>query len=360
MCTHPIYIQKRNKLGNLRAYRCRCGKCPQCKKQDRQEWSFRMLQELRCHKSGVFVTLTYNDANLPVNSDGIGTLNYLDIQKWLKRLRFTLSSIGSDSHLRYWVCGEYGKKRARPHYHLILYGLKPSEFYLINKSWGKGFVYLGYNLSPKCINYVSKYVQKQGAIKYNSQLIGSDDWCTRNNVTIPFRHMSLGLGKNYLSEQAINYHLGISSQKLKDSLPVILNSKLCYLNPILYVTTLSNDKGKVFYQPLPRYYRRKIFFENSKFDFLDTTSNQIRDFLYEKSIRYYCDPNYRVDVDSVPLRTDLIDSTKSLLSIDKSERNQAFIVTDLVKTMLQTEDYCDLSQDELSFLDNPHHQQIFW
>ena len=36
----------------------------------------------------------------------------------------------------------------------------------------------------------------------------------------------------------------ITPKQLKDSLPIILNSKLCYLNPILYVTTLSNDKGK--------------------------------------------------------------------------------------------------------------------
>ncbi len=360
MCLHPTYIQKRNKLGQLRAYRCRCGKCPQCKKQDRQEWSFRMLQELKCHKSGVFVTLTYNDDNLPTNSDGVGTLNYTDIQKWLKRLRFALTELGSDTQIRYWVCGEYGKRKARPHYHLILYGLKPDEFKLINKTWGKGYVYLGYNLSPKCINYVSKYVQKQGAIKYTPQLIGSDDWCTRNNVTKPFRHMSLGLGKNYLTEQSVRYHLGVTSEPLRDSLPTFLNHNLCYLNPVLYVTTLTNNKGDVYRQPLPRYYRRKIFYDNQMFDYPYTTSNSIRDYLYQQTVRYYCDPNYKVDVDSAPLRDQLLDNRASILSMEQAEQQQPIIVADLVRTMLQPDDYCDLSQDELITLSNPHQKQIFW
>lgn len=360
MCSHPTYIQKRNKLGQLRAYRCRCGKCPQCKKQDRQEWSFRMLQEFKCHKSGVFVTLTYNDDNLPTNSEGAGTLDYDDVQKWLKRLRFALTELGSDTKIRYWACGEYGKRTGRPHYHLILYGLKPEEFKLINQTWGKGFVYIGYNLSPKCINYVSKYVQKQGAIKHAAQLIGSDEWCLRNNVTIPFRHMSLGLGKNYLTEQSIRYHLGLSIQKLKDSLPVFINSQLCYLNPVLYVTTLCNDKGETFRQPLPRYYRRKIFCENTQFDFLDSTVNKIKDYLYQQSVRYYFNPTYQVDIDDVPYRAELLENPKAIQKLEQAERNTPFIAADLVRTMLQTEDYCDLSQEELITLSNPQQQQIFW
>ena len=42
-----------------------CGKCLPCKMRKRSSWSFRLVQELRYSKSAYFITLTYDDFNVP-------------------------------------------------------------------------------------------------------------------------------------------------------------------------------------------------------------------------------------------------------------------------------------------------------
>lgn len=108
-CISPV--KTRNKeTGDWLDYPC--GQCMACRITRRQEWTLRLMLEMGEHEYSYFVTLTYNDENLPEN----GSLKKKDLQKFLKRLRFKHKS----KTIRYFACGEYGDKKKRPHYHVIV------------------------------------------------------------------------------------------------------------------------------------------------------------------------------------------------------------------------------------------------
>lgn len=93
-----------------RAYSYPCGKCAACLITRRQEWTFRLLLELREYEYSYFITLTYDDSHLPEG----GNLLKRDAQLFLKRLRKRVGKF------RYFLCGEYGEKYGRAHYHAII------------------------------------------------------------------------------------------------------------------------------------------------------------------------------------------------------------------------------------------------
>ena len=63
--------------------------------------------------SNSFITLTYNDNNLPHDL----SLNHSHFQKFFKRLRKSLPF----KTVRYYMCGEYGDEFKRPHYHACIF-----------------------------------------------------------------------------------------------------------------------------------------------------------------------------------------------------------------------------------------------
>ena len=46
-----------------------CGKCIACRKAKTREWTLRMLHELDTSDDACFLTLTYDDDNLPVSTN---------------------------------------------------------------------------------------------------------------------------------------------------------------------------------------------------------------------------------------------------------------------------------------------------
>ena len=71
-CTHPI------KMGTGMVVPC--GKCMACRVKRTMEWSVRILDEASYYKTNTFLTLTYNDENLPKD----GSLSKEEVQKYLK------------------------------------------------------------------------------------------------------------------------------------------------------------------------------------------------------------------------------------------------------------------------------------
>lgn len=120
-----------------------CGKCIGCTVDRSRQWATRMMLELRYHEKACFITLTYNDENLPKSSyvDSNGeikdsfTLVKADFQKFMKRLR----KFYQPKEIRYFACGEYGGKTHRPHYHAILFGIDFAEDRQIH-SFNDGYV----------------------------------------------------------------------------------------------------------------------------------------------------------------------------------------------------------------------------
>lgn len=194
-------------------FRIPCGKCLNCKKKRRSDWSLRLEHEYLYSDSALFITLTYNDASIPRNR-GIATLNKKDLQDYIKRLRnshvaYVSRELGirksevknHSKQIRYYAVGEYGSKTNRPHYHILLFNydianLKPIESQWKNTQTGSplGFVDIG-KVSSASINYTTKYMFKQ--------------WGKKDLRQRPFTNMSrrpmigtqfLNQYKNYLRE----------------------------------------------------------------------------------------------------------------------------------------------------------------
>lgn len=149
-----------------------CGKCNFCLQSKRMDWSFRLSQELKRASTAKFVTMTYDEPNLPwkdyVDDSGevhtVPTLNKSDVQLYQKRLRKAHSeawqengSFLSAPAVRYYTVGEYGTKTLRPHYHSILFNVHPEVLSRLPDIWQKGSVQVG-TVTPASIHYVTKYV----------------------------------------------------------------------------------------------------------------------------------------------------------------------------------------------------------
>lgn len=202
-----------------------CGKCSACKMRRRKDWTFRLQQESRHSSSQLFITLTYDNMFLPLDSDGIAHVSKRDCQLFLKLLRKRVSQV-SFNKLRYYLCSEYGPTTLRPHYHMILFNfpidiLEPTL--TIQKCWDKGFIQCGPLLDGGA-SYVSKYVLADFDYNYYPR-------------TKPFSLMSKGLGKDFVNEKIINY---------------------CYAQSTYSIPTSSNSRVV-----LPRYLRQKIFDEET-------------------------------------------------------------------------------------------------
>lgn len=87
-----------------------CGRCLGCRLDYAQQWALRLSLESLYWKNSYFITLTYDDRHV-----GDYCLKKREAQKFLMRLQ------KAHPGCRYFLCGEYGSKTLRPHYHLILF-----------------------------------------------------------------------------------------------------------------------------------------------------------------------------------------------------------------------------------------------
>ena len=93
-----------------------CGQCIGCRLNRSRGWAVRGQCEASLYAHNCFITLTYADENLHYTPSGLPNLFRRDVTLFLKRLRFKFPH-----KIRYFGCGEYGKKFSRPHYHLVLF-----------------------------------------------------------------------------------------------------------------------------------------------------------------------------------------------------------------------------------------------
>lgn len=116
----PCLNPRRMTLNGL-AREFACQKCLECRKGRVRDLSGRALAEKLYCVGSHFVTLTYGvDRRVDGASDvpGAVVLTYSHIKNWLKRLR------NAGYPARYIVAGEYGSKKGRCHWHVILYWTK--------------------------------------------------------------------------------------------------------------------------------------------------------------------------------------------------------------------------------------------
>ena len=159
-----------------------CGRCHECVSASISSLTVRWREQLKESQadSTYFITLTYDDDNLPTNEEGQSVLNYKDVVDFLKRLRrkqdYELDKQGISKeektaimdNLKVQYVGEYGTQGTlRPHYHLVITNLvlpieniESLKDNTIAEIWKKGHVDVKQADTNGTVKYLMKYTYK--------------------------------------------------------------------------------------------------------------------------------------------------------------------------------------------------------
>lgn len=168
MCLYPVKIRPHKKgepRGSGEVIEVSCGKCLECERNKAIEWSFRIMDECSKYEHNAFITLTYSPEFLPDPP----FVSRRELQLFMKSFRQEIAPL----KIRFFACGEYGKKNLRPHYHAIIFGWFPNDAWLwktedgveyfrsaiLEKVWKKGFSVIG-KVTEKTALYCAKYMNK--------------------------------------------------------------------------------------------------------------------------------------------------------------------------------------------------------
>lgn len=179
-CLYPRVVP------NSKGLKVDCGKCLPCRINRTRQWTLRLRHEMQTSKTCVFLTLTYDEQNLPEG----GNVSKDDLQNFISDLR-AICGPG----LRYFFCSEYGETESatnRPHYHGLVFNapdylwIEPcsgasriekrsgksgyisfvNTYY--NDIWRKGFVTVG-TPCPQRIGYLAGYYVSKGRVPEGHQ-----------------------------------------------------------------------------------------------------------------------------------------------------------------------------------------------
>lgn len=208
-----IVFKKRNETGFVSNLQLPCGRCIGCRIETQRQWTLRCVHETKLHERNCALTLTYaSESNynaLPQDSvrphQDVWTaeksarefstiapealngakiahmdnsrsyireveLSIKDHQQFLKKLRER-----TKTKMGFYMCGEYGDKLLRPHYHYLLFGydfpdkkywklsLNGSKLYvskLLTETWGHGHAWIG-EATEQTAAYIAGYVTKK-------------------------------------------------------------------------------------------------------------------------------------------------------------------------------------------------------
>lgn len=169
--TENKFTTNRHKIkGSYHPITIKCQECIGCRNDYSREWGIRNMLESYYHVEKMFITLTYNNSNLPKNN----SLVKKDLQNFIKTLREKLDR-ESKIKIKYFGAGEYGEKTQRPHYHVLIFGYKFKDLKFLKKTqsgnkifrsptleklWRKGISSIGKVTEESCM-YVSQYSMKK-------------------------------------------------------------------------------------------------------------------------------------------------------------------------------------------------------
>jgi len=191
-----------------------CGQCIGCRLERSRQWAIRCVHEASLYDENCFITLTYNDQNMPRDK----SLNVEHFQKFMKRLRKR-----TNAKIRYYHCGEYGEQCAvcgrnrrdchlngctfikslgRPHFHACVfnYDFPDKILYQTNNGidiytsetlsdlWPMGFSTLG-DVTFESAAYTARYITKK--------IFGEDAIDYYQNRKPEYTTMSNGIGKDW-------------------------------------------------------------------------------------------------------------------------------------------------------------------
>lgn len=234
-----------------------CGKCDECLKLRASSWGLRARHEISVHQSNCFLTLTYDNTNLPSPQ-----CMKRPFQLFLKKLR-----VHAKKKLNYMVSHEYGSKTFRPHHHAIIFGYSPNEQRLlhtspsgnplftsteIEKLWGHGYHSIG-EANEKTAYYIAAYALKGKKHDYTN--LDTGESITLSDSFDCSKRPGIGLeyfNKHY--KQLVNSNIALPRyyiKKLKEQHPDIyekyennINSKFTNRTPQQIISKLEISHAK--------------------------------------------------------------------------------------------------------------------
>lgn len=156
----PHVIRYMLRTGQICVYDCK--KCVNCLNSKRKEMVRRLMVEKKSHKNTYFVTLTYNEKNVPFELDR-------------RHFKLFYKCLWHYFPFRYYVVGEYGGLTNRPHFHVIIFtdydldlkfvkNTRNGPLFtcdLLARVWKyRGFVGVCYDLNNASLNYTAMYATK--------------------------------------------------------------------------------------------------------------------------------------------------------------------------------------------------------
>ena len=240
-----------------------CAQCDGCRLERSRQWAVRCMHEASLYENNCFITLTFNDENLPANR----SLDVKTYQDFMKRLRerfvpkcpydkcdplddpdqYWLRKKWLEKHrIRLFYCGEYGEKYGRPHYHALLFNFDfPDKYYWrrtkeghhvwrspeLERLWGMGNCEIG-SVTFESAAYCARYIMDKltvskasppDAVKRFLDKYEYYDTQTGEVFLRPqeFCHMSRdgGIGKNWIKKYMSDVYPGdfvvINNKKIR-------------------------------------------------------------------------------------------------------------------------------------------------
>lgn len=176
----------------LKGGRWACRGCLPCSIALRRMWTNRIMLESKLHASSSFLTLTYDDENLPSDY----SVSPEEFSLFLKRFRKSLDQ----RKIRYFAVGEYGEQFARPHYHAALFGVGPECLPQVHATWRKCDPRFA-TLTPLILEraqYLAGYVTKKMTDRKDPRLQGRHPQFARMS------RQNGGIGVGYIKTVAKN------------------------------------------------------------------------------------------------------------------------------------------------------------
>jgi len=142
-----------------------CGQCIGCRLKYSRDWALRCVHEASQWQANCFITLTYNDQNVPKR----GSIDKEHPVLFMKRLRKRFGA-----KIRSFGAAEYGENFGRPHYHILLFnfdfpdrelfyernGVRIYTSSTLDDIWGLGYTTVG-DVNFQSAAYVARYVMKK-------------------------------------------------------------------------------------------------------------------------------------------------------------------------------------------------------
>lgn len=204
MCLYPTLIKNRKYVKNkknggvvppvpderVRYVPIGCQDCIECRKQKARQWQVRLLEDLKEHKNGRFITLTFSNESIVKfieNTDNLKELEHLKelsgypldneiatkavrlfLERWRKKFK---------KPLRHWLVTELGHNGTENiHIHGIIW--TDVDLRIVEQVWGYGYMWKGKKqtyknsrgtvtskienyVNERTVNYIIKYITKR-------------------------------------------------------------------------------------------------------------------------------------------------------------------------------------------------------